>query len=438
MIDPAQSFSQALGQGLGIIKSYRDEARQDEDRAFAKDLAIRNQNITEERNLRDRERFGWDTENRRYDVETLRPLRERGLIATTQGAETNLEMAKLEAEDLPNEINRRAERHTSDIESARTSRAATRQGVRQAAQRFNWEAQDRKALEEARSFRAWYTSESPDAPDLSGTPWSPLNFMGSLSNGRRVADIFSSSSWLQGSSTEDRRAMAAFATPVRGGFEQRYGMVPNSSSMIDFKQVGDKISPLVAGISSKTGKLVYKWGKPQEANRLFSKAAARSQAQRAIAEDPQAQIRLTQMWAQDDPRGFQAARQQAEASAERNISALKVAAEKRGAKPEDITAYQEALRNYDGAVLQALWSIGSNAGARSATRPLYLAYEVVRETNPDIEGPLDALTKINEIAANRRGELAAFYGGRGKAPPTGLSRAELVQAIIRELAADAD
>lgn len=35
-IDPAQSFSNALGQGLGIMKSYRDEARGDEDRAFDK------------------------------------------------------------------------------------------------------------------------------------------------------------------------------------------------------------------------------------------------------------------------------------------------------------------------------------------------------------------------------------------------------------------
>lgn len=35
-IDPAQSFSNALGQGLGIMKSYRDEARGDEDRTFDK------------------------------------------------------------------------------------------------------------------------------------------------------------------------------------------------------------------------------------------------------------------------------------------------------------------------------------------------------------------------------------------------------------------
>jgi hypothetical protein len=32
-IDPAESFSRALGQGLGVFKSYRDEARLDEDRA---------------------------------------------------------------------------------------------------------------------------------------------------------------------------------------------------------------------------------------------------------------------------------------------------------------------------------------------------------------------------------------------------------------------
>jgi hypothetical protein len=40
MIDPAQSFSNALNQGLGIMKSYRDEARQDEDRAFDKKIKM--------------------------------------------------------------------------------------------------------------------------------------------------------------------------------------------------------------------------------------------------------------------------------------------------------------------------------------------------------------------------------------------------------------
>lgn len=41
MIDPAESFSRALNQGLGIFKSYRDEARQDEDRAFNKQMALK-------------------------------------------------------------------------------------------------------------------------------------------------------------------------------------------------------------------------------------------------------------------------------------------------------------------------------------------------------------------------------------------------------------
>lgn len=37
-IDPAQSFSNALGQGLGIMKSYRDEARDEEEMAFSRQL----------------------------------------------------------------------------------------------------------------------------------------------------------------------------------------------------------------------------------------------------------------------------------------------------------------------------------------------------------------------------------------------------------------
>lgn len=41
-IDPAQSFSNALNQGLGIMKSYRDEARLDEDRSFDRMMKERN------------------------------------------------------------------------------------------------------------------------------------------------------------------------------------------------------------------------------------------------------------------------------------------------------------------------------------------------------------------------------------------------------------
>jgi hypothetical protein len=47
-IDPAQSFSNALNQGLGVFKSYRDEARQDEDRAFEKSMKERMAKLQED------------------------------------------------------------------------------------------------------------------------------------------------------------------------------------------------------------------------------------------------------------------------------------------------------------------------------------------------------------------------------------------------------
>lgn len=40
MIDPATSFANALNQGLGIMRSYRDEAKADEDRAFNKRIRL--------------------------------------------------------------------------------------------------------------------------------------------------------------------------------------------------------------------------------------------------------------------------------------------------------------------------------------------------------------------------------------------------------------
>jgi hypothetical protein len=63
-IDPAQSFSTALNQGLGIMKSYRDEERGDEDRTFDKMMRERAYQLQEKTydlalagNKREQDRF---------------------------------------------------------------------------------------------------------------------------------------------------------------------------------------------------------------------------------------------------------------------------------------------------------------------------------------------------------------------------------------------
>jgi hypothetical protein len=83
-IDPAQSFSNALGQGLGIMKSYRDEARQDEQTVFDRSMRERQAKLQEDqlgllRNSDKREQDVFDFEN----SPEMRKLTTTGKIADT-------------------------------------------------------------------------------------------------------------------------------------------------------------------------------------------------------------------------------------------------------------------------------------------------------------------------------------------------------------------
>jgi hypothetical protein len=87
-IDPAQSFSNALGQGLGIMKSYRDETRLDEDRSFEKSMKLETQRQAQEQlNLLIK---GDKREQMKFD-EDMAPdrvaLRGRQLLATVNQTE---------------------------------------------------------------------------------------------------------------------------------------------------------------------------------------------------------------------------------------------------------------------------------------------------------------------------------------------------------------
>lgn len=146
MIDPAQSFSNALNQGLGIMKSYRDEARQNEKDAFDRDILLRAEAREAERAKREAVKWGWDVEDRDYIVNELRPLELRGKKAEVSVKETN-------AAWLPKEKKQNYEKGEVDIANTRSvmrSRAAS--DAREAA-RFGWDVADRKVILQQRRDR---------------------------------------------------------------------------------------------------------------------------------------------------------------------------------------------------------------------------------------------------------------------------------------------
>lgn len=118
-IDPAESFSKALGQGLSVFKGYRDEQRQDEDRAFAKQQALFDRQMKERMLKMDEETFGMRKDEFEY-VKTRRPFKEK------------TEQAELDNVNLRNEGQRIQNEWTPKInaENIRSSRDASARGWR--------------------------------------------------------------------------------------------------------------------------------------------------------------------------------------------------------------------------------------------------------------------------------------------------------------------
>lgn len=116
-IDPAESFSRALGQGLATFKSYRDEARQDEDRDFNKKMALRLDERSERQLAISEGTFDMAKENNEY-AKSRRPFQEKVDQANLTGLELGNEGKRIDNEWQPK----------LNAENIRSSRDASARG----------------------------------------------------------------------------------------------------------------------------------------------------------------------------------------------------------------------------------------------------------------------------------------------------------------------
>jgi hypothetical protein len=112
--DPAQSFSNALGQGLGIMKSYRDEARLDEETKFNRTLALSAEERAKAAERRAEQNQGILVEENQYQI-GRRPFKEKVEQTQLTGFELNNEGQKQQNEWYPKiqQENIRSSRDTS-------------------------------------------------------------------------------------------------------------------------------------------------------------------------------------------------------------------------------------------------------------------------------------------------------------------------------------
>ena len=146
-IDPAESFSKALGQGLSVFKGYRDEQRQDEDRAFVKDQALFDRKMKEEMFKLTQEEFGMKKNEFDYGV-SRRGFNERVQQAELDGVLLGNEGKKIDNEWKPklNKETIRASRDQSSQGWARINLARQEAAERRAAaRRADAEAARRKS-----------------------------------------------------------------------------------------------------------------------------------------------------------------------------------------------------------------------------------------------------------------------------------------------------
>lgn len=308
-IDPAESFSRALGQGLNTFKSYRDEARQDEDRAFSKKMALKADTRADNADKRDetrlgmdQTRFGWEGDRFNFEKSrwpTILKMDELGV----QEKEVSIEGGKLSNEGQRIENRFKPRMYQSQINQNDASADASRASAAASRNRDYRDSVDWKEGREARQFYSFFSGQSNS---LSGNGnFGALPMAGQVSRAPAVLQALQDpkAGWM--TNPQMKADVLAMAAPGSAGpVEQKYGWVQGRTGIVDVQPAGNgRVKAKFLGINAKTGRMQYVWLE-RDAGQLFSGANVRARTLAAIGNDPQARKRFLQGMYTEDPEGF--------------------------------------------------------------------------------------------------------------------------------------
>lgn len=308
-IDPAQSFSTALGQGLGIMKSYRDEAREDEETAFNRQMALKVDGRAEKATEVMMAGEGRAKEQSVYEI-AQRPFNEkvqaetlRGVTLENDGTEiTNRYIAPKAEEEI----------RASKDESARGWKGLQYEGARVGIARQELSLRERDsaaAREDAESrnaFRLLVTSiQSGDYKGIANNPRVGNSVLRMAGAALGASDLVAAMNdptgkWLQ--DPRQKRAVLNVAAIDLGKSADNLGFRRGTLSISDLRPSNQRgmVSLDFVGMNPRTGKLEKKT-RDMPSERLFDKAAVFSNTMKNIADSPKARTALVNAYRTSEP-----------------------------------------------------------------------------------------------------------------------------------------
>lgn len=318
-IDPAQSFSNALNQGLGIMKSYRDEARLDEDRAFDRMMkeridnrAERASNIADEENVRRRTEF--------KEWEKFAPFRE-------QKTKAEADLGTAQAKDAGILANNRQKMIDTDIgvawSNAKSSRIAAQAAASNAATNrrqadLQWrQYNDAQKREQTVSFNKALLGaiQSNDPSKIANNPGvarQAASIIGMAVNAPALAEAIQNPFGNWRNDPNKVAQILPFAQINIGKTAESRGFRGKGARVVNFtteKVKGSngkeevKLKFGIEGVNKRTGRKEVFWAY-QSPEKFLDKATVFQKTFNTINNDPQARLSLTRAYETSDPEGF--------------------------------------------------------------------------------------------------------------------------------------
>jgi hypothetical protein len=399
-IDPAQSFSNALGQGLGIMKSYRDETRQDEDRAFAKQVAL----AQEKRSERSLE-LQFNEDRRRqvdsdFSVKRQPSILQQDAQAIELGAEqiTGVKIDnKYKPEKYKAEINQTNSSADANRANAAQSRVQTRVLLNQdyrAGQDWN-DARDANGLV---SFLLGKTSSLPNSSG--GMRNTPLGFAGHIGAAPRVLSVLQNptqTGWMNDPQLK-AQVMTFAGRGADSKLEEKWRWRKGSAGMVDLAPAGKgRVKALFVGVDAKTGRQTQVWVE-KDAGQLFAQANVRARHLGAMGANPQVRRNFVAAL-QSNPEAYEAFTGRATQLLGMQRKAL-VKQYTDAETPEDRAAAEKAITKFDtnagNLIADKTFQLMTEGGQAVAIPKTTRAYAYLTSQGDSTAKAADIINKISE------------------------------------------
>lgn len=439
--DPAQSFSNALGQGLGIMKSYRDEARMDEETAFNRTMALNAEKRAQSAEARAVENQGILVEENKYQI-GRRPFKEKVEQTQLTGFELNNEGQRQQNEWYPK----------IQAENIRSSKDTSARGWAQVGlerQRINLAAaqaaSEKEERESRNAFRMLVSAvQTSDFNAIANNPKAGnavLRMAGAAAGAPALLAAMQdpTGAWLK--DPKQKRAVLNVAAIDLGKTADGLGFRRGSVSIADIRpsKIKGQLAMDFVGVNPKTGKLEKRVGN-MDAARLFDKTAVFANTMNKITNDPQARSSLVSAFRSSEPDiykdmvGFEISRRE---SAIKGLKDRTIKVENPQAYMAELQREVMLLQNNDSnAIGSIIFPRMQKVGREFVQSNTARAYDKVESrASSNVKGNSDAIVRgINGVldrAARDPKYYASILKGAGISSSGGYDPNKVLQAIGR-------